>query len=85
MLLKLSSGIAILSFISIILFNVNAVASNDSSEIEVPKNMDNVALKASGNCIYANYRIGGVCSGATERLCEGSPECKHPPKQIQPQ
>jgi len=75
MLEKINMVLISFIFICIITFGINATSVNHSNELN---NANKIELKADGNCIYANYRIGGVCSGATERLCEGPPECKHP-------
>lgn len=76
---KINKILAMFVFLCLVTFGINATSSNNSALVD---GANKTELKAGGNCIYANYRIGGVCSGATERLCEGPPECSHPPKQI---
>ncbi len=36
----------------------------------------NVNIANDPECICASHRVGGSCSGATTRFCQGSADCK---------
>lgn len=66
---------------SFILMNFELKDSNTIESISADIKQIEFLEFSEGKCIYASHRLGGVCSGATTRLCEGPPECKHPPKE----